>query len=48
MKQNKFNIDFSKMSINSSLGYLAYGDLAFKAWREIKKANNLKNNNEEE
>ena len=29
--------DFSDIPLSSSLAHLAYGDIAFKAWREKKK-----------
>lgn len=42
MNKNYKNIDFSNMPLSSSLGHLAYGDLAFTAWRKLKKENNAK------
>ena len=47
MKKKVIKMDMSKIPLNSSLGHLAYGDIAFTAWREIKKENNLKVGNEE-
>jgi len=38
-KRNKPKLSFSTLTIDSSLGHLAYGHLAFKVWREIKKNN---------
>lgn len=35
-------INFEKIPIKSSLGLLAYGDLAFIAWRKLKQKNNKK------
>lgn len=32
----KKDLDFSVIPISSSLGLLAYGDIAFKAWRKLK------------
>lgn len=48
MKEKNRKIDFSNMPLTSSLGHLAYGDLAFTAWRKLKKEHNLKTGNEEE
>lgn len=48
MKDNKKEINFSKIPVSSSLGHLAYGDLAFTAWRKIKLEKNLKREDEEE
>jgi len=48
MQNKKRKIDFSNLPISSSLGYLAYGDLAFTAWRKIKKEHNLDKENEKE
>ncbi|MCH7784742.1 MAG: hypothetical protein IIB06_04915 [Bacteroidetes bacterium] len=42
MKKKK--IDFSKIPIDGSLGLLAFGDLAFTAWRKIKKESRKKEN----
>lgn len=42
MKTDKKQIDASKIPLDSSLGLLAYGDAAFKAWRELKKEHNKK------
>tara|TARA_A100000171_G_scaffold52284_1_gene69925 strand:+ start:11150 stop:11296 length:147 start_codon:yes stop_codon:yes gene_type:complete len=47
MDKIKKEIDFSKMPISSSLGHLAYGDLAFTAWRKIKKEKNRNIEDEE-
>ncbi|WP_432412875.1 hypothetical protein [Rasiella sp. SM2506] len=46
MIKKKSKIDFSNMPISSSLGHLAYGDLAFTAWRKIKFEKNSKNEDE--
>jgi hypothetical protein len=48
MKKIKKEIDFSNMPLTSSLGHLAYGDLAFTAWRKLKKEQNLNKENEKE
>jgi len=37
-------IDFNNIPINSSLGLLALGDIAFEKWRELKKNNNINSN----
>jgi hypothetical protein len=47
MKKEVKKIDFSNMPVLSSLGHLAYGDLAFTAWRKIKIKKNVTNQNEE-
>ncbi|MDA9276849.1 hypothetical protein N9P56_00565 [Flavobacteriaceae bacterium] len=47
MKKHLKKVDFSKMPVSSSLGHLAYGDLAFTAWRKIKVDKNLTKHNEE-
>jgi len=46
-KPKEFNNIYNKISVplESSLGHLAYGDLAFEAWREKKKQRNIKNKN---
>ncbi len=44
---NKKILDFSKIPIDSSLGLLAYGDIAFTAWRKLKKDLNKRKNEEE-
>jgi len=44
MKKGEKRINISKIPLNSSLGLLAYGDIAFKAWRELKKEYNKKEN----
>ena len=36
-EKSVFNTD--NFPISSSLGLLAYGDIAFKIWREVKKEN---------
>lgn len=52
MKNKKKNesdrliISLSKIPVESNLGLLAYGDIAFAAWREIKKASKGEGNNE--
>ncbi|MCW5520050.1 hypothetical protein J1N09_09385 [Aureitalea sp. L0-47] len=48
MKKKKREIDFSNMPLSSSLGHLAYGDLAFTAWRKLKKEQNLNEEYEKE
>jgi hypothetical protein len=48
MKKKKQKIDFSNMPLSSSLGHLAYGDLAFIAWRKLKKEHNLNIEDEKE
>ena len=40
---DKVFVSLSEIPVESSLGLLAYGDIAFKAWREIKKNNNEEN-----
>lgn len=47
MNSDKIKIDISKFPKDSSLGLLAYGDVAFKAWRELKKEINRKNEDEQ-
>lgn len=44
MKKAPNTINFENFPINSSLGHLAFGDLAFAKWREIKKEHNRKLN----
>jgi hypothetical protein len=44
MKKKNNTINLENFPINSSLGHLAYGDLAFAKWREIKKEHNRKLN----
>lgn len=34
---NKLIINVSDIPLESNLGLLAYGDIAFEAWRELKK-----------
>jgi len=41
----RMKIKPSEIPLESSLGFLAIGDIAFTAWREVKKANNKKNSN---
>ena len=48
MNRKKKEIDFTNMPLSSSLGHLAYGDLAFSAWRKIKKEQNEKKEHEKE
>ena len=46
MGKNLKILNFVNMPLSSSLGHLAYGDLAFKAWRkkkELSKKNSNKN-----
>ncbi|CAI8245442.1 MAG: Uncharacterised protein [Flavobacteriaceae bacterium] len=47
MNKKLKEIDFSNMPVSSSLGHLAYGDLAFVAWRKIKIVKNLTKQNAE-
>ncbi|MFC7356775.1 hypothetical protein ACFQO1_03675 [Jejudonia soesokkakensis] len=48
MKTNKKQtIDFTNIPLDSSLGHLAYGDQAFKAWRELKNKQREIENNEQ-
>lgn len=44
MKKKIIKMDFSEIPIDSSLGLLAFGDLAFTAWRKIKKESRKKDN----
>ncbi|NND87699.1 MAG: hypothetical protein HKM28_00465 [Flavobacteriaceae bacterium] len=37
----KMQIDINNFPVNSSLGHLALGDVAFAVWREVKKKNNI-------
>jgi len=37
MNKKSMKIDINKIPLNSSLGLLAYGHIAFKAWRKVKK-----------
>lgn len=34
--EEKITLDVTQITPKSSLGLLAYGDIAFKAWRELK------------
>ncbi|MBK5213479.1 MAG: hypothetical protein JJE55_07455 [Flavobacteriaceae bacterium] len=43
-KEEKVKINLSEIPLNSSLGFLAYGDIAFKAWRKIKIENREREN----
>lgn len=36
MKKKDIQLDYKKLPLNGSLGLLAYGDLAFTAWRRLK------------
>ena len=47
MKKKGIEMDLNNLPVDGSLGLLAYGDLAFKAWREVK-VQNRKIENEEE
>jgi hypothetical protein len=49
-KNSKGNIVFdpTQVPLESSLGHLAYGDLAFKAWRKLKIESRQKTTDEEE
>lgn len=40
-KDKKAKVDLSNIPVESSLGLLAVGDIAFAAWRKIKKENNI-------
>ena len=40
-KDKKMKINLSNIPINSSLGLLAIGDIAFVEWRKIKKKHNI-------
>lgn len=40
-KDAKMKINLSNMSVDSSLGLLAVGDVAFVEWRKVKKAHNI-------
>ena len=46
MKGKKNEIDFSNMPLSSSLGHLAYGDVAVRAWRKLKIKENERKINE--
>ena len=48
MSKKVIKIDLLNVPLSSSLGHLAYGDLAFTAWRELKKKQNKKERDEEE
>ena len=39
---DKIVISLDKIPIESSLGLLAIGDIAFEAWRKVKIENNIK------
>lgn len=41
-KDKKMKINLSNIPIDSSLGLLAIGDIAFVEWRKIKTAHNIK------
>lgn len=43
---NKLTIRLSEIPIESNLGLLAYGDIAFEAWRELKRNTSNKPSNE--
>tara|TARA_B100001971_G_C18132168_1_gene505458 strand:+ start:67 stop:210 length:144 start_codon:yes stop_codon:yes gene_type:complete len=43
-KQKK--VEPFKIPVKGSLGILALGDIGVRAWREVRKANNLKSSNE--
>jgi hypothetical protein len=45
VSKNKF-LNTENIPLNSSLGHLALGDIAFEAWRDLKKANNAENQNQ--
>ena len=44
----KMKVKLSEIPLESSLGLLALGDIAFVAWREIKKSNNIHFHNDKE
>jgi hypothetical protein len=48
MKKKIMKIAFSKIPLSSSLGLLAFGDLAFTAWRKAKKEHKEKVDGENE
>ncbi|MCK7590313.1 hypothetical protein M0G43_06995 [Subsaxibacter sp. CAU 1640] len=48
MYGDKLTISFKDIPLESNLGLLAFGDLAFEAWRELKTASNIEFGNEEE
>ena len=41
-------LNHSEIPIDGNLGLLAYGDIAFTAWRKLKKESKNKGNNEKE
>lgn len=45
-QDKKLEMNLSKLPLNGNLGLLAYGDIAFEAWRDLKRANLKKSNNE--
>ncbi|MDT0559039.1 hypothetical protein RM697_10290 [Ichthyenterobacterium sp. W332] len=46
--EEKLQIELSEIPLKSNLGLLAYGDIAFEAWREIKKKSIKANPNAKE
>ena len=40
-KDKKLKINLSNIPVDSSLGLLAIGDIAFTEWRKIKKTHNI-------
>ena len=44
----KKKITLNNVPVSGSLGLLAYGDLAFDAWRKVKIENNLFNREKQE
>nr|WP_321235880.1 hypothetical protein [uncultured Psychroserpens sp.] len=44
--ESKIVINASDIPLESSLGLLAYGDIAFEAWRELKKQSRKDKSNE--
>jgi len=39
-------LDLNNIPLDSSLGHLAIGDIAFEAWRKMKQENNKEQNKE--
>lgn len=46
-QENLQNIQSFTITIEGSLGLLAYGDVGLRAWREVKQKNKAKNNTNE-
>jgi hypothetical protein len=45
---DKKYLDLNNIPLDSSLGHLAIGDIAFEAWRELKKSKNSEEKNQQE